>query len=232
MPAPIRRPALPLLIAALAPNAGLAADNVSAPRVDIIGHKENLERIPGSAYTVDRDTLESTRVFTTNEALRKIPGLNARDEEGMGLRPNIGIRGLNPTRSTKLTLLEDGIPLSYAPYGDNATYYHPPIERFDRIEVLKGAGQVLYGPQTVGGVINYVTPTPQQEFRGSIALSSGNRGFFNARAQLGGDGFLLDLMRKNSDGARDNTHSELSDVTLKAVVELGGQQAVTLRLRP
>jgi Fe(3+) dicitrate transport protein len=231
MSARIRRhPALPLLIAALAPGAGLAADNVSAPRVDIIGHKENLDRIPGSAYTIDRDTLESTRVFTTNEALRKIPGINARDEEGMGLRPNIGIRGLNPTRSTKLTLLEDGIPLSYAPYGDNATYYHPPIERFDRIEVLKGAGQVLYGPQTVGGVINYVTPTPPQDFRGSIALSSGNRGFFNARAQLGGDGFLLDLMRKHSDGARNNTHSELSDVNLKKVVALGGQQAVTLRL--
>jgi len=229
MSARIRRhPALPLLIAALAPGAGLAADNVSAPRVDIIGHKENLDRIPGSAYTIDRDTLESTRVFTTNEALRKIPGINARDEEGMGLRPNIGIRGLNPTRSTKLTLLEDGIPLSYAPYGDNATYYHPPIERFDRIEVLKGAGQVLYGPQTVGGVINYVTPTPPQDFRGSIALSSGNRGFFNARAQLGGDGFLLDLMRKHSDGARNNTHSELSDVNLKKVVALGGQHAQRL----
>lgn len=229
---PLLLPALTVAFAlTVAPvEAADAADAVNAPRVDIIGRKENLDRIPGSAYTVDRDTLESTRVFTTNEALRKVPGINARDEEGIGLRPNIGIRGLNPTRSTKITLLEDGIPLSYAPYGDNASYYHPPIERFDRIEVLKGAGQVLYGPQTIGGVINYVTPTPPQDFRGSIGIASGNRGFFDARAQLGGDGFLLDLMRKHSDGARDNTHSELSDVNVKKVVALDARQAVTLRL--
>ncbi len=72
----------------------------------------------------------------------------ARDEEGFGLRPNIGIRGLNPTRSSKLLLLEDGIPLAYAPYGDNASYYHPPVNRFERIEVLKGSSQILFGPQT------------------------------------------------------------------------------------
>lgn len=88
---------------------------LSTPRVDIIGNKENLERIPGSGYVLDKETLESSRVFTTNEALRKVPGVNVRDEEGLGLRPNIGIRGLNPTRSTKVTLLEDGLPLPTRP---------------------------------------------------------------------------------------------------------------------
>ena len=146
---------------------------MSTPRVDIIGTKDNLERIPGSGYVLDKETLESSRVFTTNEALRKVPGINVRDEEGLGLRPNIGIRGLNPTRSTKVTLLEDGLPLAYAPYGDNASYYHPPIERFESIEVLKGAGQILYGPQTIGGVINYITPPPPPRVGGPIRLSRG-----------------------------------------------------------
>ncbi len=109
---------------------------VKAPMVEIIGTPEALERIPGSGAILDKQTLETSRVFTTNEALRKLPGINVRDEEGFGLRPNIGIRGLNPTRSTKITLLEDGVPLSYAPYGDNASYYHPPIERYQRIEVM------------------------------------------------------------------------------------------------
>ncbi len=85
--------------------------------------------------------LERSRVLTANESLRKVPGVNAREEEGFGLRPNIGIRGLNPTRSTKMTLLDDGIPLAYAPYGDNASYFHPPIDRYESIEVLKSAGQ-------------------------------------------------------------------------------------------
>lgn len=233
-PSPSGRRAFPIVALALLPAAVLAADptpqGVTAPRVDIVGSRVNLDRIPGSAYTVDRDTLESSRVFTTNEALRKIPGLNVRDEEGFGMRPNIGIRGLNPTRSTKITLLEDGIPLTYAPYGDNATYFHPPIERFDRIEVLKGAGQILYGPQTLGGVINYVTPMPSEDFRGSVGITTGNRGYFSGRAQLSASGFLVDLMRKQSDGARDNTHSEVSDVNLKKVIGLAPGQALTLRL--
>ena len=59
-----------------------------------------------------------------------------------------------------MLLLEDGIPLTYAPYGDNASYYQPPVDRFESVEVLKGAGQTAYGPMTVGGVINYITPLP------------------------------------------------------------------------
>lgn len=202
---------------------------VSAPRVDIIGKKANLARLPGSGDVIDNDTLESARVFTTNEAVRKIPGIHARDEEGFGLRPNIGIRGLNPTRSTKVTLLEDGIPLAYAPYGDNASYYHPPIERFERIEVLKGAGQVLYGPQTIGGVINYITPSPTEEFRGTLSLAGGNRDYANTRARLSGAGFLIDVMHKQGDGARDNTRSEVRDINLKKVMTLADGHGLTLR---
>ncbi len=199
------------------------------PRVDVIGASENLEHIAGSAEVVDKQTLEASRVFTTAEALRKVPGINVRDEDGFGLRPNIGIRGLNPTRSTKVTLLEDGIPLAYAPYGDNANYYSPPIDRFERIEVLKGAGQIMYGPQTIGGVINYITPTPPQEFGGSVSVTGGNRDYANGKVQLGGNGMLLDITRKQGDGARDNTHSELNDLNFKKVMELGSSQALTLR---
>ena len=202
---------------------------VHAARVDLIGNLENLLLIAGSADIIDQQTLEASRVFTTAEALRKVPGVNVRDEEGFGLRPNIGIRGLNPTRSTKVTLLEDGIPLSYAPYGDNASYYHPPIERFDRIEVLKGAGQILFGPQTIGGVINYITPTPPQKFRGSVSATAGNRDYFNGKVQVGGNGMLLDYTHKQGDGARDNTHSVLDDLNFKYALGLADGQWLTLR---
>ena len=68
--------------------------------------------------------------------------------------------------------LEDGIPLTYGVYGDNASYYHPPIERFDRVEVLKGAAVNLYGPQTIGGVINYITPIPSKTPTGGLSLAN------------------------------------------------------------
>ena len=72
--------------------------------------------------------------------------MNVRDEVLSGVVPNIGIRGLNPDRSEKLLILEDGVPAGLAPYSVNAAYYVPPIERMARVELLKGSGQILYGP--------------------------------------------------------------------------------------
>ena len=150
-----------------------------------------------------------------------------------GLRPNIGIRGLNPTRSTKVLLLEDGIPLTYAPYGDNASYYHPPIDRFETVEVLKGSGQILYGPQTIGGVVNYITRTPPEKASGSLTLVGGNRDYFNGHANFGGTfrstGLLFDITRKQGEGARDQHRSGLSDFNFKSVTAIGTRQALTTK---
>ncbi|MCU0976538.1 MAG: TonB-dependent receptor [Steroidobacteraceae bacterium] len=201
--------------------------------VVVIGTRENLDKIAGSGEILDRDLLENARVFTINEALRKVPGVYARDEEGMGLRPNIGIRGLNPTRSTKVLLLEDGVPLAYAPYGDNATYYHPPVERFERIEVLKGAGQVAFGPQTIGGVINYITPRPPEDLSGRLTVSGGNRDFREIHGDVGDTvgaaGWLLSATKKESQGSRDNINLDLTDVSGKLTYSINEQHALTLK---
>jgi Fe(3+) dicitrate transport protein len=209
-----------LLVPVTLPAAEPAPDTavVEMPRVDVVGRRSKLDRIPGSAHVLDARTLARARVWTANEALRKLPGLAARDEEGFGLRPNVGIRGLNPTRSTKTTLLEDGVPLAYAPYGDNASYYHPPVERFATIELMKGAGQILFGPQTIGGLINYVTPAPPVHLGGFLSAAGGSRDYTLGRARLGGHGMLLDYLRKAGDGAREHMASELHDLNLKAVV--------------
>lgn len=201
----------------------------TAPRVDVIGTPERLTEIAGSATVLAPRDLEEAHVFTTTEALRKAPGVYVRDEEGFGLRPNIGIRGLNPSRSTKVLLLEDGIPLSFAPYGDNASYYHPPIDRFERIEILKGSEQIRFGPQTAGGVVNYITPVPKGEPDGKVGITVGSRDYFNAHVQLGRGPVLLDFVRKQGDGSRDHTHSAINDLNVKGVLDLGGNQALTLR---
>jgi Outer membrane receptor for Fe3+-dicitrate len=203
------------------------------PAIEVIGRVDRFARIPGAAMVLDRATLLRSRVFTMAEALRKVPGVHVRDEEGFGLRPNFGIRGLSPTRSTTVMLLEDGIPFTLAPYGDNAAYYHPPIERFDRIEILKGSGQILFGPRTIGGVINYITPDVPEHTSGEIAVSGGSREFLNTRARLGGSwggaGLLLDLSRRQGDGAREHIGSTLHDATLKSVLPLGTNQSVVFK---
>jgi Fe(3+) dicitrate transport protein len=195
------------------------AEIVSISSSYLIGSDEALEETGGSVQKISSEELERSRVFTSSEALRKISGVNVRDEEGFGLRPNIGIRGTNPTRSTKILLLEDGLPLSYAPYGDNATYYHPPLERFESVEVLKGSGQISYGPTTVAGVVNYITPNPPSDTTLSLKLISGNRDFANGNAQFGGTfgktGVIVNFNQKQGEGARENIRSRLSDFSSK-----------------
>jgi Fe(3+) dicitrate transport protein len=214
--------------------AGLAAaGGGDSGDIIVIGARENLLIVPGSGSIIDETDLERARVFTLNEALRQAPGVFVRDEEGLGLRPNIGIRGLNPVRSTKILLLEDGIPLGFAPYGDNAYYYHPPIDRFARIEVLKGAAQIRFGPQSIGGVINYITPEPPEAFGGRATLAGGTRGYVEGDATLGGPlaggRGLLHLNHTRSDGSRANQRLRLYDLYAKQRWELREGAVLTLR---
>ena len=206
---------------------------VRLPAVEVIGAADGLTRVPGSGVVLNGLALQRGRPVTLTDILRKAPGLNVRDEEGLALRPNIGIRGLSPTRSTTVLLLEDGLPFTLAPYGDNASYYHPAFERFDRIEVLKGSGQILFGPRTVGGVINYVTPEIPVQAAGRVELGGGARGYTNGRVRFGGTwngaGLLFDAGRKQAEGARDNVRSTLLDGTLKTSLELGERQSLVLK---
>lgn len=212
---------------------GVFTEGVTVIATRLAGSLETLERVPGSVETIDRATLGVSRATSVNEAMRKATGVNVRDEEGLALRPNIGLRGLNPTRSSKVLLLEDGVFVTFAPYGDNATYYHPPIERFESIEVVKGSGQIAYGPVTVGGVINYLTPEPPLRPVASARVAGGNREYFSGQGSAGGTwgrtGLLAEYMHKQGDGSRQNVHSRVDDANLKAVFDLGSAQTLTFK---
>jgi Fe(3+) dicitrate transport protein len=217
------------LSAQMAPPPETSPEIFEQPRFLVVGKRDRLPVIGGSADVFGETSLEQSRVFTANEALRRVPGIVVRDEEGFGLRPNIGLRGLNPTRTTKVTLLEDGLPLAYAPYGDNASYYHPPIDRFVGIEVLKGAHSLYFGPQTIGGVINYLTPDAPRETSGFLQLSAGNRGYFNGHLRAGTQRALFDYSHKQGDGARENNNHEINDLNLKYTARWADRHTLTLR---
>lgn len=200
----------------------------------LIRDRQGLLDLSGSGAVVTGEELYTSHIFTTNEALRKVPGVVVRDEEGFGIRPNIGIRGMNPTRSTKTLLLEDGIFLTYAPYGDNASYFHPSSDRFESIEVIKGVDQLLYGPQTISGTVNYITPTPPKTPAGFAALTGGNRDYINGQFNYGGwsgpFGGLVDYVYKEGAGARDNTNHKIQDVGVKGIAQVSPESAFIAKL--
>jgi Fe(3+) dicitrate transport protein len=94
----------------------------------------------------------------------------------------------------------------------------------ERIEVLKGAGSILHGPQTVGGVINYITPGLPTRSGGTVRLTGGSNNFANgyvrAAAANGDVGAVFDLGRWRANGARENIRADVTDASLKLFVPL------------
>ena len=182
-----------------------------ATTIEVVGRTDELlTEIPGSVFLVSKEELRETKPMDANEVLKKIPGVTLREDSGpVAMRLNVGIRGLNPDRSRKVLMLEDGLPISLGPYGEPEMYYSPPIDRMERVEVLKGSGQIVHGPQTVGGVINFVTPDPPPKFHGVFDIEGGQRGVFVGYGSLGGSnknqsaGWLLSYLHKQGDGWRD-----------------------------
>ncbi|MBM4281587.1 MAG: TonB-dependent receptor [Deltaproteobacteria bacterium] len=127
----------------------------------VIGRRRDARRVTGSAHVVDKETLERFEADDVHRVLRNAPGVYVRDEDGLGLRPNIGLRGASSDRSAKVTLLEDGVLFAPAPYAAPAAYYFPLSARLTGLEVWKGPAALRQGPHTIGGALNLRTrPVP------------------------------------------------------------------------
>lgn len=212
---------------------------VVLPNMEVLAEPETTSRSVGSGTSLSATALFASHAANVNEVLRKVPGVYVRDEEGFGIRPNIGIRGMNPFRSTKVLFLEDGLPLNFAPYGDNDIYYHPPVERYDRIEVMKGAELTQYGPQTLSGAVNYITPVPPTKAGGYASFTGGTRDYLFGHLRYGGTaeklglvdsvGGVLDYIHKEGNGARDNTFAKIDDANLKSIIDINARHSLTWR---
>ncbi|SUD91364.1 TonB-dependent receptor family protein [Psychrobacter phenylpyruvicus] len=158
---------------------------ITLDQITIIGSKQDAALIAGSGYYVDEDQLNNEHITDINQVLKTVPGVYISEEDGLGLRPNISIRAGIGGRSSKVHLMEDGVPIAPAPYAAPAAYYHPTASRMSGVEVLKGAPLLRYGPQTTGGVINYVsTPIPTDN-EGKVTATVNDRGGIDLHAYAG-----------------------------------------------
>ena len=230
-----------LLILLFAFATAFADDQVNLiEEVVVIGSKDEIRKIAGSGGIIEEEQLDRMDYTDLNQILSSIPGIYFREEDGFGLRPNIGIRGATTDRSQKITMMEDGILIGPAPYSAPAAYYVPNVARHSSIEVLKGPSSIKYGPHTVGGAINYVTSELNREEVAEIDLSGGSDGYFKFQALLGKDfgevSILLDALRYQSDGFKtlDNgadTGFYRNDINAKIRWEPESDKAQSLSLK-
>jgi Fe(3+) dicitrate transport protein len=210
------------------------AQDIVLPRIDIVGREENaLSKIPGTVDVINQKKMEELQPQSLQDVLKTIPGLNIRgDEGGLGSIPNIGIRGLNPSRSSKVLLLEDGAPIQPSLFISNASYYSPPVERIGGIEVLKGASGLKYGPSNIGGVVNYLSKTPSQGFK--LTGKVGNYGYHLAEIEAGGksssNGAVggINLIQSESNGYQSNGF-KMYDILMKGGIEISQNQWLSLK---
>jgi Fe(3+) dicitrate transport protein len=146
---------------------------------------EIVERAPpGAKSTITREVLERAEDNDLHKVLGNTAGVYVRDEDGYGLRPNIGMRGASADRSSKITLMEDGVLIAPAPYSAPAAYYVPLVTRLARIDVIKGPSAIRFGPNTVGGAIDLINEPIPGARAGYVDLAVGGDryGKLHARA--------------------------------------------------
>ncbi len=172
--------------------------------VTIIGSRADVADVPGSAHVIDAEELADFAQSDVLRVLRAVPGVYVQEEEGFGLRPNIGIRGSGLDRSARIALLEDGVLIAPAPYAASSAYYFPTQRRMSAVEVLKGPASVAVGPRTTGGAMNMIS-TPIPDAMGANAdLRLGDHSTMDAHVNVGNRGerfsWLLETVQAKSDG--------------------------------
>ena len=206
------------------------ADGQPIDTVTIIGRSSDVADVPGSAHVIDSEALEIFNDTDILRVLRTVPGVYIQEEEGFGLRPNIGIRGSGLDRSARIALLEDGVLIAPAPYAAPSAYYFPTQRRMNALEVLKGPASVIVGPRTTGGALNMISTPIPDALGANVDLRLGDHNTFDVHANLGDHGerlsWLLETVQSQSDGFKyidspldGDTGYEIKDYVAKVRID-------------
>lgn len=199
--------------------------------------EESEKTYTGARTIVDDDELQARGALNLEDALRPVPGVQVLDETGTGILPNIGVRGLNPLRSQRLQVLLDGYPIAIGPYSNVGISLFPvTLPSLEVVDLVRGGAAVHYGPNNVGGVVNFVTkPIPAETSqtlreRVTIAEDSGNV-FTDTYYRIGGRAtdnldlqFQANLQR--GDGFRDHSDTDVDNFILDARYYLNDQHEI------
>ena len=181
------------------------SDILRLPKIqgtEIYSGKKN-EVISIGSSTADLSTNNSRQLFG------KVPGLSIWENDGSGIQTGIATRGLSPNRSWEFNVRQNGYDISSEVFGYPEAYYSPPTEALERIEIVRGAGALQYGPQ-FGGLLNYVTkkhlgnkPISMESFQ-----TIGSYGLINSFNAIGGKikkfSYYAYMHHRSAEGWREN----------------------------
>ncbi|MEP1704950.1 MAG: TonB-dependent receptor plug domain-containing protein, partial [Marinobacter sp.] len=175
----------------------------------------SVEGMPGAASVLTRDQIDVYKPYTLHDALDFVPGVRTIDDDVLGRRSGIGVRGAPPRRSRKVLLLEDGTPINNSAYLDSGAHYTPPLERLERVEVYKGAGQIVHGPLNNNGIVNFrnlkPTPVPETVIEVGVGNQDTIQQHIHHRRTEGDVGMVFSYTGKRADGTFDVEEQQYDD---------------------
>ena len=175
--------------------------------VSVFGSQDETQQA-GSAHFISDEEMKEKGYTDAERVLNRIPGVYSQTEDGYGLRTNLGMRGTSALRTTKINILEDGVPQGPAIYSNGSMYFFPDVGRMEGVEVLKGAAAISHGPRTTAGTINFLSrsiPTTGNE--GHYSITAGDDGFSRNHTYYGGNigsiGYVFEYHDHRADGYKN-----------------------------
>ncbi len=208
------------------------AESISTQK-NLIQASEEVKQIPGGASVVDMNDVKTGKVSTWVDSLGMAPGVFVQERFGSE-EARISIRGSALSRTYHgfgLKVLQDGIPVNYADGFFDMQTIDPAAARF--VEVLRGPNASIFGSGTLGGAINFVSPTGYDSQKMIGRAEAGSFGYMRLQAITGGvlkpnyDGeniwdynISANVMRQ--DGYRDHSEQESQKAVANFGVKLSG----------
>jgi vitamin B12 transporter len=211
-----------LLVLLLSPTLLLAQD-VKLPPVIVTATRAHttFPESPRNVSVIDKKDIENAPVHSVHELLDYALGVDVTPRGVRGTQADVSVRG---STFEQVAILIDGVRVNDAQTGHHTLDIPLGVLDVERIEILRGHGSSLYGPNAFGGVINIITKRPEKR-HATFYHTYGEHGAINTSALLSfkgqnlGTSLSFEQMRHS--GYRDGPDkSRIWDVSSKSRLKL------------
>ena len=193
--------------------------------------EDSIREIPKNVTVITADDIAQAPSNNVVDLLAREANVGLRSFFGTDKQAGVDIRGMGDSFGSNVIVMVDGVRLN-SPDLSGPALSSIPLDRIERIEIVRGAGSVLYGDGAVGGVINIITKKGDTEPEARILTSYGAYSTYDERASFGGRFGRVSLNANgdyySTDGYRDNGYLRKKDAGVNAAWDLG--ERVTLSL--
>lgn len=162
------------------PEADLGRIVITATRIAQHDYK-----IAGNVTVIDQEQIEASNAQNIPDILKEALGINIYDSS-TAKSSVIDIRGFGDTAARNVLVLVNDRKVNPVDIS-GPDLVQIPIEAVEKIEVIRGAGSVLYGDQAVGGVVNIITKKGEGDFKGRVGYHMGSYDALGTDVEVSGE---------------------------------------------